>query len=123
MKRELYIESRIRRRENLPQQSLGKPERSRKKRNLQRSERRLPPASQEQRIRLPREPCCPPPLQKMDTDHKEKGSKQGEGSSSCSSGTSALKGEQKEACHYDGSILPRRPLHRGKSGIDPCLQR
>jgi hypothetical protein len=59
----------------------------------------------------------------MDTDHKEKGNKQGEGSSSCSSGASTLKGEQKEACHYDGSILPRRPLHRGKSGIDPRLRR
>jgi hypothetical protein len=60
---------------------------------------------------------------KMDTDHKEKGSKRGKGSSSCSSGTSALKGEPKEACHYDGSILPRRPLHRGKSGINPRLRR
>jgi hypothetical protein len=42
----------------------------------------------------------------MDTDHKEKGSKRGKGSSSCSSGISALKGKQEEACHYDGSILP-----------------
>jgi hypothetical protein len=59
----------------------------------------------------------------MDTDHKEKGSKQGKGSSSCSSGISALKGEQEEACHYDGSILPQRPLYRGKSGINPHLRR
>jgi hypothetical protein len=50
----------------------------------------------------------------MDTDHKEKGSKRGKGSSSCSPGISALKGEQEEACHYDGSILPRRPLYRGE---------
>jgi hypothetical protein len=56
---------------------------------------------------------------KMDAGHKEEGNKRGEGSSSCSSGTSTLKGEQKEACRYDSSILPRRPLHRGKSGIDP----
>jgi hypothetical protein len=60
---------------------------------------------------------------KMDTDHKEKGNKRGEGSSSCSSGTSALKGEQKEACRYESSILPRRPLHRGESGIVPHLRR
>jgi hypothetical protein len=58
---------------------------------------------------------------KMDADHKEKGNKRGEGSSGCSSSTSALKGEQNEACRYDDSILPRRPLHRGKSGIDPRL--
>jgi hypothetical protein len=60
---------------------------------------------------------------KMDTDHKEKGSKRGKGSSSCSPGISTLKGEQEEACHYDGSILPRRPLYWGKNGIYPCLQR
>jgi hypothetical protein len=60
---------------------------------------------------------------KMDMDHKEKGNKRGENSSSCSSGTSALKGEQKEACRYDSSILPRRPLHRGESGIVPRLRR
>jgi hypothetical protein len=60
---------------------------------------------------------------KMDTNHKEKGSKRGKGLSSCSPGTSTLKGEQKEACHYDGSILPRRPLHRRKSGINPRLRR
>jgi hypothetical protein len=61
--------------------------------------------------------------EKMDMDHKEKGSKQGRGSSSCPSGTSVLKGEPKEACHCDGSILPRRPLYRGKSGINPRLRR
>jgi hypothetical protein len=59
----------------------------------------------------------------MDTDHKEEGNERGEGSSSCSSGTSALKGEQKEACRYDNSIIPRRPLHRGESGIVPRLRR
>jgi hypothetical protein len=58
----------------------------------------------------------------MDTDHKEEGSKQGKGSSSCSLGISALKGEQEEACHYDGSILPRCPLYQGKSGIYPRLR-
>jgi hypothetical protein len=60
MIKELYIASRIRRRESLPQQSPEKPERSTKKRNLQRSERRLPPASQEQRVRLPGKLRCPP---------------------------------------------------------------
>jgi hypothetical protein len=53
---------------------------------------------------------------------KEKGSEQGKGSPSCSSSTSALKGEQKGAYHNDGSILPRRPLHRGKSGINSHLR-
>jgi hypothetical protein len=43
--------------------------------------------------------------------------------SSCRSGTSALKGEQKEACHRNHSILPRRPLHQRKSGVVPHLQR
>jgi hypothetical protein len=43
--------------------------------------------------------------------------------SSCPSGTSALKGEQKEACRHDNSILPQRPLHRGESGIVPHLRR
>jgi hypothetical protein len=59
----------------------------------------------------------------MDIDHKEKGGEQGKGSPNCSSGTSALKGEQEEARHYDGSILPQRPLHRGKSGINSHLRR
>jgi hypothetical protein len=43
--------------------------------------------------------------------------------SSCPSGTSALKGEQKEACHHDDSVLPRRPIHRKESGIVPHLRR
>jgi hypothetical protein len=43
--------------------------------------------------------------------------------SSCPSGTSALKGEHKEACRHDNSILPRCPLHRGESGIVPHLRR
>jgi hypothetical protein len=60
MKRELYIASRIRRRESLPQQTPEKPERSKKKRDLQRSEPRLPPANQEQRVHLPGELLCPP---------------------------------------------------------------
>jgi hypothetical protein len=42
--------------------------------------------------------------------------------SSCPSGASALKGEQKEACRHDNSVLPRRPLYRGKSGIVPHLR-
>jgi hypothetical protein len=60
---------------------------------------------------------------KMDTDHKEKRNKRDESPSSCPSGTSAPKGEQKEACRHDNSVLPRRPLHRGESGIIPCLRR
>jgi hypothetical protein len=60
MKKELYIASQIHQRERLPQQSPGKSKQSRKKRNLQHSERRLPPASQEQRIHLPGELRCPP---------------------------------------------------------------
>jgi hypothetical protein len=48
----------------------------------------------------------------MDADYKEKTrNKRDEGPSSCPSGTSTLKGEQKEACSHDNSILPRRPLH------------
>jgi hypothetical protein len=60
MKRELYIASRIRRRESLPQHTPERPEQSKKKRNLQRSEQRLPPANQEQRVHLPGELRCPP---------------------------------------------------------------
>jgi hypothetical protein len=45
MKKELYIASRIRRRESIPQKSPRKSERSRKKRNLQRSEQKPPSAS------------------------------------------------------------------------------
>jgi hypothetical protein len=47
MKKELYIASQIHRRESLPQETPEKPERSRKKCDLQRSKQRLPPASQE----------------------------------------------------------------------------
>jgi hypothetical protein len=54
---------------------------------------------------------------------RKKRNKRDEGPSSCPSGTSALKGEQKEACRHDNSILPRRPLHRGESGIVPHLRR
>jgi hypothetical protein len=60
MKRELYIASRIRQRESLPQQTPEKPERSKKKSDLQCSEPRLPPADQEQRVHLPGELRCPP---------------------------------------------------------------
>jgi hypothetical protein len=49
--------------------------------------------------------------------------KRNKDSSSCPSGTSTLKGEQKEAYRHDHSILPRRPLHRRKSGVIPHLRR
>jgi hypothetical protein len=58
----------------------------------------------------------------LSTSSTDKGGEQGQGSSNCSSGTSALKGEQKEARHYNGYILSRRPLHRGKSRIESCLR-
>jgi hypothetical protein len=54
---------------------------------------------------------------------RKKRSKRDKGLSSYSFGTFALKGEQKEAYCHDSSILPRRPLHRGKSGIVPHLRR
>jgi hypothetical protein len=54
---------------------------------------------------------------------RKKRTKRDKGTSSCSSGTFALKGEQREACRHGNSILPRRPLHRGKSGIVPHLRR
>jgi hypothetical protein len=119
MKKELYIASRIHPRESLSQQSPGKSEQSRKKRNLQHSERRLPPASQEQRIRLPGELRVHLFYRKMDTYHKKKGSKRGEDSSSCSPGISALKGEQEEACRYGGSILPRSSLSEEEWNLPP----
>jgi hypothetical protein len=59
--------------------------------------------------------------EKMDTDYEEKRSKRDKGPSSCFYGTFTLKGEQKEACRHDSSILPRHPLHQGKSGIVPYL--
>jgi hypothetical protein len=49
----------------------------------------------------------------------KKRNKRDKGSSSCPSGTSALKGEQKEACRHGNSILPRRPLHRGRVESSP----
>jgi hypothetical protein len=52
---------------------------------------------------------------------RKKRNKRDKGPSSFPSGTSALKGEQKEACRHDNSILPRCPLHRGDSGIVPHL--
>jgi hypothetical protein len=54
---------------------------------------------------------------------RKKRNKRDEGPSSCPSGTSALKGEQKEACRHDHYILPRRPLHRRESGVIPHLRR
>jgi hypothetical protein len=39
--------------------------------------------------------------------------------SSRPSGASALKGEQKEACRHDNSVLPRRPLYRGRAELSP----
>jgi hypothetical protein len=54
---------------------------------------------------------------------REKRNKRDKGPSSCPFGTSALKGEQKEACRHGNSILPRRPLHQGESGIVPHLRR
>jgi hypothetical protein len=50
---------------------------------------------------------------------RKKRNKRGKCPSSCPSGTSALKGEQKEACRHDNSILPRRPLHRGRVESSP----
>jgi hypothetical protein len=60
---------------------------------------------------------------KMDTDYREKRNKRDKGPSSCPSSASALKGEQKEVCRHDNSILPRHPLHRGESGIVAHLRR
>jgi hypothetical protein len=66
---------------------------------------------------------CKPGAEKWTRITRKKRNKRDEGPSSCPSGTSTLKGEQKEACRHDNSILPRRPLHRGESGIVPCLRR
>jgi hypothetical protein len=60
---------------------------------------------------------------RMDTDYEKKRSEQDRGPPSCSSGTFALREGQKEACHHGNSVLPRRPLHRGKSGIVSHLRR
>jgi hypothetical protein len=57
---------------------------------------------------------------RVDVDYEEKRNKD---PSSFPSGASALKGEQKEACRHDNSVLPRRPLYRGESGIVPHLRR
>jgi hypothetical protein len=93
MKRELYIESRIHRRENLPQQSPGKPERSRKSATSSAPSKDYLLQARSRGSVYPENPAVHLLYGKMDTDHKEKGSKRGEGSSSCSSSTSALKGE------------------------------
>jgi hypothetical protein len=54
---------------------------------------------------------------------RKKRSKRDKGPSSCSSGTFALKGEQREGCRNSNSILPQCPLHRGKSEIFSHLRR
>jgi hypothetical protein len=59
----------------------------------------------------------------MDTDHEEERSKRGRGATSYCFCTSILKGGQKEDRHNRYSILPRRPLHRGRGGIKPYLRR
>jgi hypothetical protein len=43
--------------------------------------------------------------------------------SNCPFGASALKGEQKEACRHNNSVLPRCPLYQRESGIVPHLRR
>jgi hypothetical protein len=48
---------------------------------------------------------------------RKKRSKRDRDPPSCSSSAFTLKGGQKEACHHSNPILPRCPLHRGKSGI------
>jgi hypothetical protein len=122
MKKELYIASRIHRRENLPQKCPGKSEQNRKsatssalsKDHLQQARSRGSVYLENSVVHLSDE--------KMDTYHKEKGSEQGKGLSNCSFGASILKGERKEARHSGSSILPRRPLHR-ESGVAPRLRR
>jgi hypothetical protein len=64
MRREFCIASRIHRRKSRPQRPPRKSEQGREKRNLQRSEKRSPSASQEPRVRLPGEHRCPPLRQK-----------------------------------------------------------
>jgi hypothetical protein len=54
---------------------------------------------------------------------RKKRSKWDRGPPSYSSSAFALKGGQKEACHHSNSIVPRRSLHRGKSGIVSHLRR
>jgi hypothetical protein len=73
MKRELCIASRIHQRESLPQKSLRKLGRGRKKRNLQRSEKRPPSTNQDPRVRLLGELRCPPLRQK--NGHESQGGK------------------------------------------------
>jgi hypothetical protein len=70
-----------------------------------------------------RTPLSTSSMKKLTQITRKKRSKQDKGPSSCSSRTFALKGEQREACRHDNSILPRRPLHRRKSGIIPHLRR
>jgi hypothetical protein len=52
---------------------------------------------------------------------RKKRNKRDKGPSSCQSSTFAFKGEHKEVGHHSNSILPRRSLHRGESGIVPHL--
>ena len=119
MRRELCIASRIHRRENLPQRSPRKSERSREKRNFQRSEKDHLQQARSRGSVYSENSIVHLSDGKMDTNHKEKGSK---GSSSWSFCASVLKGEQKEDRRGSCSILPRCPLHR-ESGIAPHLRR
>jgi hypothetical protein len=68
-----------------------------------------------------RTPLSTSSIEKWTQITRKKRNKRDKGPSSCPSGTSALKGEQKEACRHDNSILPRRP--QGESGIVPHLRR
>jgi hypothetical protein len=70
-----------------------------------------------------RTPLSTSPTEEWTQITRKKRSKRDRGLLSCSSGTFALKEGQKEACHHSNSILPRRPLHRGKSGIVSILRR
>jgi hypothetical protein len=70
-----------------------------------------------------RTPLSTSSIEKWTHITRKKRSKRDRGPSSCSSGTFALKEGQKEVCHHNNSFLPRRPLHRGKSGIISHLRR
>jgi hypothetical protein len=119
MRRELYIASRIHRRESFLQRSPRKLEQSKKKRNLQCSEKDHLQQARSRGSFSPENSAVHLSDGGMDTDRKEKGSK---GSSSWSFCASVLKGEQKEDRRDSCSILPRHPLHR-ESGIAPHLRR
>jgi hypothetical protein len=104
-----------------PEKKLSS-ERDSRKRNLLRLKRRLPLASREPRIHSPEEPRCPLLPQRSGHTYKEKRSKRDGGPSSYSSNTFALKG-RKGIHHHNISFLPRRPLHRGESGVFSHVRR